>query len=146
MTPSAQLACPQCGAVTRPDAAWCSLCLTPFGPVADTVEPPEQTATEVDVDPLTAPFEQVVAGSVPAAADDSEEDSPSGEVPQTMPDDDTIDALLAMLAAEHRDTDSAAPILGRFEDKSTRVAVAIGGILVITALGFLALTVLGLLA
>ena len=163
MTPSAQLACPQCGAATRPDAAWCSLCLTPFGTPAET---PTITSSEVELDPLTAPLEQVIASSVMGVTDDqppaasgvdpigveSESESasePVGQVPgaarNQMPDAETIDALLALLAAEHREKDSAAPMVGRFEDKSTRVAVAIGGILVMTAVGFLTLTVFGLL-
>jgi hypothetical protein len=56
-----------------------------------------------------------------------------------------IDVMLSMLAAEHRQSDPAAGIAERLSDRSTRVAVMVGGTALIGALVFLVLTILGAL-
>jgi hypothetical protein len=53
--------------------------------------------------------------------------------------------MLSMLAAEHKAMDPAAGFMDRFEDKSTRVAIMVGGTVVIGALIFAGLTLLGVI-
>ena len=191
MTFVEQPVCPQCGAVARPDARWCTLCLAALGPE----EPPS-----AGLDPLTAPLEDVlrssaatpdsqipgpvdpstatVAGSPGAALDalaaspvllaetpapqirrggrhaaapadalDTAASPAPSPAPPTAPvaglDPDTVDAMLAMLAAEHAKDDAAAPVVGLLQDKSTRLFAIMGGILVMTAVFFIVIAVLG---
>ena len=54
-----------------------------------------------------------------------------------------IDVMFSMLSAEHRAMDRTSAITARMDDKSARVAIMIGGGLIIGAVLFLALTVLG---
>ena len=54
-----------------------------------------------------------------------------------------IDVMFSMLSAEHRAMDRTSALTARMDDKSARVAIMIGGGLVIGAVLFLALTVLG---
>jgi hypothetical protein len=55
----------------------------------------------------------------------------------------SVDVMLSMLAAEHRMADPAAGLADRMEDKSTRIAVMVGGTLLVAVVGFLLLLVLG---
>ncbi len=146
MTSSTQLACSQCGALARPDADWCSLCLHPLR--APVVEAP--------LDPLTAPLDQLVGEPVavpvaepPPVADHwaSETTDPPGPVAPAPgpPDPDTVEVMLAMLAAETRNGDPVAPLAGRLSDKGTRVAVTIAGIAVMTVVSLAVLLVVGAL-
>ena len=68
-------------------------------------------------------------------------------LPASSEDDDVevtdIDVMFSMLSAEHRAMDRTSAITARMDDKSARVAIMIGGALIIGALLFLALTVLG---
>jgi hypothetical protein len=54
-----------------------------------------------------------------------------------------LDVMFSMLAAEHRQSDPTAGIAARLQDRSTRIAVIVGGMALIGAVGFLVLTVLG---
>ncbi len=57
-----------------------------------------------------------------------------------------LDVMFSMLAAEHRRSDPAAGIAERLQDKSTRIAVMVGGMAFVGIVVFLALTVFGALA
>ena len=82
------------------------------------------------------------AGSAPTCpvADVGRQKPAVDERPVEVPD---VDVMLSMLAAEHRQSDPAAGIAERLEDKSTRIAVMVGGMVLIGAVVFLVLTVLG---
>jgi len=160
---SAGNACPQCGAATRPDAAWCSLC---FAQLAG------------GFDPLTAPIEEVLGlteGTTktltpPVAHEDIEtyapevsrhvadpittDDLASGSLipiagpaqsPEVEDDLTEVDVMLAMLAAEHRQTDPTVKVLDRLGDKGSRVLIIISGTAVVGAVVLLSLTILGAL-
>jgi hypothetical protein len=149
MTSSTQLACSQCGALARPDAEWCSLCLHPL-------RTPE---AEAPLDPLTAPLDQLVGPTdqqtvAPAAEQPEEADhwtsdavAPQGpmDAPSGPPDPDTVEVMLAMLAADTRSGDPVAPLAGRLSDKGTRVAVTIAGVAVMTVVSLAVLLVVGAL-
>jgi hypothetical protein len=62
---------------------------------------------------------------------------------QTVQEVSDIDVMLSMLAAEHRAMDPTTALSDRFEEKSTRVAIMIGGTVVVGALLFAVLMVLG---
>ncbi|MFZ0324787.1 MAG: hypothetical protein WAN48_11735 [Actinomycetes bacterium] len=153
MTPSAQLACPQCGALSRPDAAWCSLCLTRFD-AEDLAETGSHDARPADVppDPLTAPLEQLVAadeGTDPSAASEpatpelTPEPRPEPVAPRGRLDSELVDTMLAQLAAEVHERDAAAPLAGKLSDKGTRTVVSIGGAVIVTVVIFVLFTILG---
>lgn len=133
---STTLSCGQCGAPLRAEQDWCSLCYAIVQP---------------EFDPLTAPLDEVVGQSGPVAPADAgpvaEPDLVDGaaEAEQVVEAPD-FDVMLSMLAAEHRRSDPAAGIVERLEDKSTRIAVMVGGMAIIGAVVFLVLTVLGAIA
>lgn len=142
MTSSTQLACSQCGALARPDAGWCSLCLHPLRP----------PVVEAPLDPLTAPWDQLIAvpevEQTPTPDHEPSEtidlDAP-GSAPVSPPGPDTVDVMLAMLAAETRNGDPVAPLAGRLSDKGTRVAVTLAGVAVMTVLSLAVLLLVGAL-
>lgn len=82
---------------------------------------------------LEAPADTVVSGANPVEP----------EEPEASPEVSDIDVMLSMLAAEHREGDPTSRWVGGMEDKATRIAVMVGGTVVVAALGFLMLTVLG---
>ncbi|MCZ3387868.1 MAG: hypothetical protein LH645_01820 [Actinomycetia bacterium] len=153
---STTLSCGQCGAQLRAEQDWCSLCYA---------------GVEPSFDPLTAPLEQVVGRSEapePPVADPVIESAPatpvgdlrldrasnhlavsSPEEPVDTTDDKSavevsdLDVMFSMLAAEHRRSDVTAQIVDRLEDRSTRIAVMVGGMVLVGAVSFLVLTVLG---
>jgi hypothetical protein len=155
---STTLSCGQCGAPLRPDQSWCSLCYAHI---------PEE------FDPLTAPLDEVMGHEPPSVQPLSVEFVPDPEpiaLPELAPilqdpipvpehvilgDDVTeeddgepaelsdVDVMLSMLAAEHKAMDPAAGLMDRFDDKSTRVAIMVGGTVLIGAFLFVGLTVLG---
>ncbi len=152
---STTLSCGQCGAQLRPEQDWCSLCYA---------------GVEPSFDPLTAPLDEVVgrAEAFEAPVPDPIESAPAApvgdlrldgasdrlalsplEVPVDtadrgpMADVSDLDVMFSMLAAEHRRSDSAAGVAERLEDRSTRIAVMVGGTLLIGTVMFLALTLLG---
>lgn len=51
-----------------------------------------------------------------------------------------------MLAAEHATREKAGPVLGRLQDKGTRVVVMVVGAVVVAVLTFVVLVVLGAIA
>ena len=93
------------------------------------------TAVEVNPPILEQPdFQPVSSAAVtPAEANESETNS---EVTD-------LDVMFSMLAAEHRRGDPTQTLADRLEDKSTRIAVMVGGTMVVALLAFVALTVLG---
>jgi len=164
---SAVNACPQCGAATRPDAAWCSLC---FAQLAG------------GFDPLTAPIEEVLGQSEgttktvtpPVVHEDIHEDIETYDVaaPRHVADPITtaqvavgpaveplvdvngstagaelseVDVMLALLAAEHRQGDPTGAWADRFGDKGVRMMIIMGGTAAMAAICFVVLTVFGAL-
>lgn len=132
---STTLSCGQCGAQLRAEQDWCSLCYA---------------GVEPSFDPLTAPLDEVVgrAEALEAPVPDPIEAAPAAPVKalpldEPMADVSDLDVMFSMLAAEHRRSDSAAGVAERLEDRSTRIAVMVGGTLLIGTVMFLALTLLG---
>jgi hypothetical protein len=151
---STTLSCGQCGAALRSDQSWCSLC---YAHIPD------------EFDPLTAPLDEVIGHHDMAIEPESAVLPPD---PSSVPDMSReaaivteaeplfrpesaasdldgavelsdVEVMLSMLAAEHKAMDPAAGLMDRFGDKSTRVAIMVGGTVVIGALLFIGLTVLG---
>jgi hypothetical protein len=58
---------------------------------------------------------------------------------------DDVDVMLSMLAAEHRQNDRSAALAERMSDRSVRMAVMFGGMVLVGALAFFGLTALGLI-
>jgi len=140
---STTLSCGQCRAPLRVEQDWCSLCYA---------------AVEAEFDPLTAPLDEVVGrdstperpdapvapvGPLPEAPA-SARSEPELEAPGVEVSD--LDVMFSMLAAEHRRSDPAAGIAERLQDRSTRIAVMVGGTALVGVVVFLVLTVLGALA
>ena len=146
------LSCGECGAPLRPEQDWCSLCYAAVEPVFD---------------PLTAPLGDVMdvaagrsAPSEPESAVDAEPvsepelvteaDRPNDPLESDEPDEPRIDVsdvdvMLSMLAAEHRRSEPASGLAERLGDRSTRIAVMVGGMVVVGAVLFVVLTALGAL-
>lgn len=150
--------CRQCGAPLRPDQDWCSLCYA---------------TVEAAFDPLTAPLHQVETMAAPPDSSAVEDEVPAAPTsaarppePALLPVQSTdlqsgdlragdpiagdvavsdVDVMLSMLAAEHRQSDPTAGLAERLEDRSTRIAVMVGGTALIGGVLFLVLTLLGAL-
>lgn len=142
----------------RPNQSWCSLCYAHVGeafdpltaplhevlgqveagfqfdePVNEPVERTDVAPLELGIDPTTT-LTQTEGYSVDAAmGDDAEE-------PVEVSD---IDVMLSMLAAEHKAMDPAAGFTDRLGDRTTRVAIMVGGTVIIGAFLFAMLTVFG---
>lgn len=146
---STSVQCPGCGAAVRPDAAWCTLCYT---------------SLRADFDPLTAPIDEVLGQIEPNPPSRTNETSESiaavptdsvaetelatrvDEVDSTRAELSDVDVMLAMLAAEHRQTEKAAELAEQLSDKGTRTMVMIGGTVVIALVLFVLLLVAGMFA
>ena len=104
------------------------------GPVAaspETLHPPV-------VDPrIDTPADTVVPMPLPMSMP-----AEPGE-PEVSPEVSDVDVMLSMLAAEHRQGDPTSRWAGSMDDKATRIAVMAGGAVLIAAVGFLLLTLLG---
>ncbi|MCZ3387391.1 MAG: hypothetical protein LH630_10620 [Actinomycetia bacterium] len=142
---STTLSCGQCGAPMRAEQDWCSLCYA---------------TVEATFDPLTAPLDEVEGYAEIPAPISPAPISPAPISPALKPLPPTVaepavpaeeptiavselDVMFSMLAAEHRQSDPTARIAERLEDRSTRIAVMVGGTVLIGAVLFLILTVLG---
>lgn len=148
---STTLSCGECGAPLRAEQDWCSLCYATVAPSFDPLTAPLDEVVSRDVEPETVP-----APEPPASAYEPESDqlviavaelapAPDPE-PSTKPIEvSELDVMFSMLAAEHRRSDPAAGIADRLTDRSTRIAVMVGGTALIGAAVFLVLTVLGAL-
>ena len=129
--------CPRCSATVVGAAAWCTLCyadLTPPlpAPAHEPVRQPEATvparAGRHSAPPVELPGE-------PADEPAAERATASG------PSDADLQVMLAGLAAEDRIRLPRA--LGWSENRQVRVAVMIGGTLLVVLLSFTSLVVLG---
>lgn len=143
------LSCGECGAPLRPEQDWCSLCYAAVKPVFD---------------PLTAPLDDVIDAAT-AAGEHSGPALPAEPQPVPVPertvqavrvgeptekgepavDVSDVDVMLSMLAAEHRRSEPASGLAERLGDRSTRVAVMVGGTLIVGAVLFAIFTALGAL-
>ena len=170
-------ACPRCGAMVRPDAAWCSLCFARFDTADGTVgtdpherpgelldaaqtrqlDPLDWSDGPVEVDPLTAPIDQLLdapappaaaptlAGQVRRDAEPAPELEPEPEAPPTTASEADLATMLAMLAAEHRQQDALSPWADRLGDRTTRFVVMVGGMLLLSVVLFGLLSVVSFL-
>ena len=153
---STTVSCGQCGAPLRPDQAWCSICYAqvtePFDPLTAPIEELLGQAA-----PVLAPSDELAATAVPEltsvkeglSESSWEPSTPSESVPSVPEADDgtsevtDLDVMFSMLAAEHRRGDPTALFADRMEDKSTRIAVMVGGTLIVAVLAFVGLLVCG---
>ena len=169
-----QTRCPQCGALLRDDAAWCTLCHADLRPPPPAPEPaPVQlpdaalpaVAPSTQIDPLTAPFDQIVAAALAdeaaaeaarAAAEAAAAVPVADLTPHPVPDQarpaeprpdglegiDDPEVMFALLRGEGQD-----PILSRFggvvSTPGSRAMVMIGGTAVLTVVLFGVITLLG---
>lgn len=146
--------CPRCGAHSRLNAQWCTLCYADLrpaparsrraAPVAVTVPPtPAEALTET---PTSAPVSVTAAGRGKHARQGTtvEVSAPEPGLPTRTPDEEVLrraDAMLAQLAAEERKP--LPGLMGRLDSKGARVAVTAGGMAVVALLLFLVMALLG---
>lgn len=112
--------CRTCGAVVAANADWCSLCLTPVA------EPPEAGSAAATLPP---PRDPPTARTTP----------PPSAAERPLPAGIDPDEWAARLAAEEGHAGRLAPLTNR----STRVAIMVGGalaIIVVLGLGMLVLS------
>jgi hypothetical protein len=153
VTPVPPSACPRCGAVARRGAQWCTLCYTDLrAPVRAVPEPelvsvPETRAAEAGrPDSAVSVAQAAGAGRGKHARRDPTETNVatvSGRGARGSVADDELgtEAMLALLAAESRKPLSG--IAGRLDSTASRVGLMAGGMVVIAALLFLVMAVLG---
>ena len=169
---STTVSCAQCGATLRPDQGWCSLCHAQleagFDPLTAPLEeleqressglPDEQVGQTLEMidesqsPHLLAPLAPPpVAEPAPRPAFASAEpvsasvDASAAAEASTDAGLDDVDVMLSMLAAEHRQNDRSAALAERMSDRSVRMAVMFGGMVLVGALAFFGLTALGLI-
>jgi hypothetical protein len=163
---STTLSCAQCGATLRPDQGWCSLCYAQveadFDPLTAPLEeleqreslgagqPDEQVGEALETidesqstDVLAPPAATPVVEPAPKPAFPPAEPVPAEAATDAGLDD--VDVMLSMLAAEHRQNDRSAALAERMSDRSVRMAVMFGGMVLVGALAFFGLTALGLI-
>jgi len=166
---STTLSCGQCRAPLRVEQDWCSLCYAaveaefdpltaPLDEVVGRLEPvtPAEADAAAEADPMEAvagasadrvstplidraSIDRASIGRGPATPVETADQEQSAEVSD-------LDVMFSMLAAEHRRSDPAAGIAERLQDRSTRIAVMVGGTALVGVVVFLVLTVLGALA
>ena len=146
---STTLSCGECGAPLRPEQDWCSLCYATVKPVFDPLTAPLDDVIDVAAG-LSAPSEpEFAAAPEPASVPEPTIDVALPEDPP-QPDEQKVevsdvDVMLSMLAAEHRRAEPASGLAERLGDRSTRVAVMVGGTVIVGAVLFAVLTALGAL-
>jgi len=139
----------------RPEQDWCSLCYAAVKPAFDPLTAPlaDVMGRGGDPDIVAEPAEpfEPEARSGPEAVHHPEvvpavvapDESTAGD--ERMADVSDVDVMLSMLAAEHRRSEPASELAERLGDRSTRVAVMVGGTFVVGAVLFAILTALGAL-
>ncbi len=151
VTPVPPSACPRCGAVARRGAQWCTLCYTDLR-VAPVREPELVSVPEAPADEVGRPVSAAAAAQVASAGrgkharrEPTEENvaTASGQGARGSVADDELgtEAMLALLAAESRKPLSG--IAGRLDSTGSRVGLMAGGMVVIAALLFVVMAVLG---
>lgn len=146
------LSCGECGAPLRPEQDWCSLCYAAVKPVFDPLTAPLDDVMDVAAG-LSAPSEpESAADPEPVSGPELMAEAVLPDVPPEPdePDEEKIDVsdvdvMLSMLAAEHRRSEPASGLAERLGDRSTRIAVMVGGMVVVGAVLFAVLTALGAL-
>jgi hypothetical protein len=169
---STTVSCAQCGATLRPDQGWCSLCYAQieadFDPLTAPLEELEQRESSGLLDeqvgqtlemideskstdllaPMAAPLvtepppRPAFATSEPVSAADDASAAAEASIDAGL---DDVDVMLSMLAAEHRQNDRSAALAERMSDRSVRMAVMFGGMVLVGGLAFFGLTALGLI-
>ena len=169
---STTVSCAQCGATLRPDQGWCSLCYAPveadFDPLTAPLEELEQRESSGLLDEQVGPTLEVIDESQstdlltqmapPVVDEPAPRPAFATSEPVYAPIDastaaesssdaglDDVDVMLSMLAAEHRQNDKSAALAERMSDRSVRMAVMFGGMVLVGALAFFGLTALGLI-
>ena len=126
---------------------WCSLCYAAVGPAFDPLTAPldivigvadgdggsvDPGAMPPEVAPMSEP-EQLADSPRPPEVD--ERKGPNAEISD-------FDVMVSMLAAEHRRSELASGLAERLGDRSTRIAVIVGGTVLVGSVLFAMLTVL----
>jgi hypothetical protein len=155
---STTLCCGECGTPLRAHQSWCSLCYAPvaepFDPLTAPLEVLLERAEEATHEP--APLEEAHSSRPQEPAQEVVLARPHPEAPAALlsratidersadlEDVSEIDVMLSMLAAEHKAMDPASGLTERLGDRSTRIAVMVGGTAIIGGLLFTLLTVFG---
>ena len=153
------LTCPQCGAVARSDAAWCSLCFAQLVAGFDPLTAPlEELLGEVNgtaVMTQQAPAPETWSPELPVWENSAETEAQSYNPPAAIAEEPAastdseisdVDVMLAMLAAEHRQAEPTSELADRLGDKGARVLLIVGGTVAIAVVSFVLMAVLGTLA
>ena len=156
------LTCPQCGAVARSDAAWCSLCFAQLvagfdpltAPLEELLSEGNGTAVMTQQAPAPAPAPATWTAELPDWESPAESPATSFDPPEPTPEDPAestdseisdVDVMLAMLAAEHRQAEPTSELVDRLGDKGARVLLIVGGTVAIAVVVFVMMAVLGTL-
>ena len=155
------LLCGECRAPLRPEQDWCSLCYAAVKPVFDPLTAPLDDVIDVAAglgvpsEPESAADPEPVSGPELTTEALHPDDSPEPDEPDEpdepeRPDEpgidvSDVDVMLSMLAAEHRRGEPASGLADHLSERSTRMAVMVGGMVVVGAVLFAVLTALGAL-
>ena len=147
---SHDLSCPQCGAHISPEADWCTLCFADLRPKELQEQPAAAPAIEAEpTADLTADqtVEPRTRGSGrharAAAAYDDAALSPVGprDPAETAKIEARADEMLAILAAENGNP--LGPLADRLPTTHSRIVAGLIGLVGVSLLGWLVMTVLG---
>ena len=128
----------------RAGAQWCTLCYTDLRPAPVRPEPVERGRVETEsVEPELATVPGSAGTGKHARRSPANADEVDGPTPVTQPSDPAlgIDAMLALLAAET--SDPLAGLTGRFESTGSRIALMAGGVVVVSAVLFVLMLLIG---
>ena len=156
-TTSHDLRCPQCSAQTSPGADWCTLCFADLRPKEMREAPAVPPAAEAV--PGTEPAVDAAVGAAlePAARGNGKharaattyDDTALTAVPAVTPRDPAetaeiearADEMLAILAADNRNR--LGPVAERLTTTHSRIVAGLIGLVGVSLLGWLVMTVLG---
>jgi hypothetical protein len=150
-TTSHDLRCPRCSAHTPPGADWCTLCFADLRPPAAQEAPADPAAVEAvpDADPTVADptLEQVGGGNgkharAATSYDDAVVDVVTPRDPAEIAKIEArADEMLAMLAAES--SNPLGPLTDHLTTTHSRIVAGLIGLVLVSLLGWLVMTVLG---
>jgi hypothetical protein len=151
-TTSHDLRCPQCSAQTSPGADWCTLCFADLRPKELREAPAAPPAVEAvpETEPEVDAAKPAARGNGKhARAATTYDDAALTAVPAATPRDPSekaeiearADEMLAMLAAANRN--SLGPVAERLSTAHSRIVAGLIGLVGVSLLGWLVMTVLG---
>lgn len=143
-TPSLDVRCPQCGALVRAGADWCTLCYADLRPAPDPAPEPEPALPGPADLTVGVPEDEGVAGQPRRGRHARLDPAYDGSGAPTDADPETglsVDAMLALLAAENDQ-----PLQGltsRLDTTGSRVVAMVGGFVVVMVVIFALMYLVG---